>query len=114
MNTNDHIERKVEETLASLDGIRRAEPAPFFYTRLMARVERGEDTGMGHFISLISRPSFVIAAAVLFLILNGYILMGFLNGRKDLRSDDMSQSLAVEYSSAQNSASYFDNNSENP
>ena len=114
MSMNDHIDRKVEEALASLEGLQRAEPAPFFHTRLMARMDRSKDTGMDRVARVISRPVFVIVATVLFMILNGYILMGFLNGRKDLRSDDATQSLALEYGNGQNSVSYFDNNTENP
>jgi hypothetical protein len=114
MSMNDHIDRKVEETLASLDDLRRAEPAPFFHTRLMARMERTDELGMGGLLRIISRPAFVIAATVLFLALNGYILMGFLNGRKESRSEDVTQSLALEYGNGQNTVSYFDNNTENP
>jgi len=114
MKQDDHIDRKVEEALASLNGIRRAEPAPFFHTRLMARMERVNDLGMDRFVSFISRPVFVIAATLLFMMLNGYILFGFLNGQKDVRTEDSGQSLAVEYGNAQNNASYFDNNPDNP
>ncbi|MDP5122142.1 MAG: hypothetical protein NWQ46_11145 [Spirosomaceae bacterium] len=34
-----NIDKKIEETLNSLDGMNRAEPRPFFYTRLKARME---------------------------------------------------------------------------
>jgi hypothetical protein len=34
-----NIDKKIEETLNSLDGMNRAEPRPFFYTRLEARME---------------------------------------------------------------------------
>jgi hypothetical protein len=35
-----NIDRKKEDTLNSLDGVARAKPNPFFYTRLKARMER--------------------------------------------------------------------------
>jgi hypothetical protein len=34
------IDKKVEETLKSLDGVNQAEPNPFYYTRLKARMEK--------------------------------------------------------------------------
>ena len=34
-----NINKQIEETLNSLDGVNRAEPRPFFYTRLEARME---------------------------------------------------------------------------
>jgi hypothetical protein len=33
-------DQKVDETLKSLDGMNQAEPNPFYYTRLKARMER--------------------------------------------------------------------------
>jgi hypothetical protein len=40
MKKQQHIQEEVEKTLNSLDGIKRAEPKPFFYTRLQARMEQ--------------------------------------------------------------------------
>jgi len=37
--TDKHIEDLVEETLKAFDGIERAKPKPFLYTRLQARME---------------------------------------------------------------------------
>lgn len=37
--TNSHIEEEVRKTLESLDGMTGASPRPFFYTRLMAKME---------------------------------------------------------------------------
>jgi hypothetical protein len=34
------IEKEIEQTLQSLEGLKRADPMPFFYTRLEARMER--------------------------------------------------------------------------
>jgi hypothetical protein len=40
MEKSYKIEQQINETLNSLDGIRQAEPKPFYYARLKARMER--------------------------------------------------------------------------
>lgn len=59
-------EEEAERTLQSLEGIRRAEPNPFFYTRLQTRMEQKfvKKTGWQW------RPVYVYAALGLVLLLN--------------------------------------------
>jgi hypothetical protein len=40
MENFDNIENKIEETLKAFEGISQAEPSPFYYTRLKARMEK--------------------------------------------------------------------------
>ena len=42
MKHRDDIEKRVEETLNSLDGIKRASPQPWLFTRIKARLNREE------------------------------------------------------------------------
>lgn len=37
-----NINKHIEETLSALDEVKKAEPRPFFYTRLQARMEKEE------------------------------------------------------------------------
>ena len=74
MNKQPDIRKKVEATLESLDGIQRAEPTPYFFTRLKARLERDqkniwEKTGM-----FLARPAVAIAGLFFILALNAFIL----------------------------------------
>jgi len=39
MKQDPNIQKKVEEALSSLDGIQRAQPGPYFVTRLTARLQ---------------------------------------------------------------------------
>lgn len=74
MNKQSDIGRKVDKTLESLERIQKAEPMPFFYTRVRARLERYEKNVWEALGSLLSRP--VVAFAGLFFILglNAFIL----------------------------------------
>lgn len=66
-------ERKLEEILNSLDGIRRAEAPDFFYTRLKARMERGWDTPQPVAKKLF--PAYALAAVILLMLINVFLLL---------------------------------------
>jgi hypothetical protein len=66
---NNSIHNKVEETLNSLDSIKRAEPTPFFYTRLMARMSRVE-SGWEKFSGFIARPAVALAGIFMVVMIN--------------------------------------------
>ncbi len=68
------IQRKIEDALGSLDGIQPAEPAPFFYTRLMARIERKEKNVWETWSRVISRPAVALSTLVLVLFFNALVL----------------------------------------
>ena len=114
MTRKDHIERLVEETLSSLEGIQRAEPTPFFHTRLMARMEAGQASAMDRFVGLISRPAFAIATALVFLLLNGFILAGLLRNRQVNSTEEPGQSLAYEYTQSTPDNNFYANNPDHP
>lgn len=68
------IQKLVDETLDSLDGIQPAGPKPFFYTRLLGRLQREQKTVWETMGSFMSRPLVVAAGLCVVLIMNGFIL----------------------------------------
>ena len=114
MTRKEHIEQQVEATLSSLNGISRAEPAPFFHTRLMASMEAGRLTVTDQFARMISRPAFAITMALVFLLLNGVILVGLLRSRQGNTVEDPAQSLAYEYTHSTPNNTFYANNPEHP
>ena len=62
MDKRPDIEKKAEKALESLDNVKRAEPQPFFYTRLRAR-------------SYLARPAVAIVGLCLILAFNVVILV---------------------------------------
>jgi hypothetical protein len=89
---------QVEEILDSLTGIGKAEPRPFFYTRLQARMSAETDSSAwGRAVALISRPAVALAMLVVFLLVNGYILFNRVE-RDPVQAQEQSyQALAVEH-----------------
>jgi len=75
MQESNDINRKVERALESLDGISKAAPAPFLYTRIKARMSREEKTVWEKAGYFLARP--IVAVAILFLVLgsNAYIIL---------------------------------------
>ena len=78
MKHEDNIEKRVEETLNSLDGIKRATPQPWLFSRVKARLSREEaeeKTFWGAWASFLSRPVVVIAGLCLILLFNAALLL---------------------------------------
>jgi hypothetical protein len=74
MISKPELEKKIQQALESLDGIQRAEPRPFFYTRVIGRLQAGEKTIWETMGSFLSRPVVAVAGLCVILILNGFIL----------------------------------------
>jgi hypothetical protein len=75
MNKRPDIGKMVEKSLESLNGIERAEPQPFFYTRLKARLEREEKNVWELAGSFLARPAVAFVALCLILTFNVAILV---------------------------------------
>lgn len=74
MKQNKDIENAVQESLESLDDMRRASPRAYFYTRLRARLDR-EKSKWGEVAGFISRPVFAMAIIGTVLFVNAWILL---------------------------------------
>jgi len=75
MNKRPDIGKRVEKALESLDGIKRAEPQPFFYTRLKGRLERYEKNIWELAGSYLARPVVAVVSLCLILTFNIVILV---------------------------------------
>jgi len=74
MNKQSDIGKKVNETLQSLEGIKRAEVTSYFFTRLKARLERDDKNIWETIGSLLARPAVAVAGLCVILALNAFIL----------------------------------------
>jgi hypothetical protein len=90
MKMKNDIQNKVQQALDSLDGIQRAEPQPYFYTRLRARLQRNERTIWETMGSFMARPVVAVAGLCLILLMNAAILL------RQSNNDTTSPQLSVE------------------
>jgi hypothetical protein len=74
MNRQPDNGKKVDKTLESLDGIKRAEPQPFFYTRLTGRLQREEKSWWETTGSFLAKPVMVAICLGFILVFNAFIL----------------------------------------
>jgi len=74
MTQKNNMEKRINEALSSLDGIQRATPRPFFYTRLMAKIEQNEKGVWENVSSFITRPVMLFATVCIVLLLNVAVL----------------------------------------
>jgi hypothetical protein len=84
MKQQRDIEKRVEETLNSLDGIQRATPQPWLFSRVKAKLQQDQEeerTVWGTISSFLSKPAVAIAGLFLILFLNGVFLY---NQQKDV------------------------------
>lgn len=83
-----NYEEEITRTINSFDGVKKAEPSPFFYTRLKARMDSRKEERQWSF------PFIWKAALVMLLLANG--LTFYFLSSKDT-SEDPLQTLSAEY-----------------
>ncbi|RYG03066.1 MAG: hypothetical protein EOO02_09245 [Chitinophagaceae bacterium] len=80
MNTN----RKVDEVMQSLEGIRRAEAPPFIPGRVLQKIlDRKERSMWEKFAEMIARPSVAFALVFVVLLLNTYFFSFSTGGKNE-------------------------------
>lgn len=98
MNRKNQIESRIEEALNSLEGIQRATPGDFFYTRVTARLLREEATLWDKLVSFVAQPA--VALAVFFAVVLSNTLVIFNHQDKNntiVTSKTTEQNFAEEY-----------------
>lgn len=89
---------KIEETLASLDGMERAAAPGFFYTRLKARLEKELGYGGSPLLRLLTRPALALTVAVIVLLLNTAVIMQLRQHEPSAVATENSPVIAADYS----------------
>ncbi len=92
MKQKSDIEKRIEQTLESLNGIQRAEPQPWLYSRVQSRIRQEEDkTIWGTIGSFLARPVVAIAGLCLILLLNGLFVAEQANKSSSVSQNEQQQ-----------------------
>lgn len=86
---NKNIDKLIEETLDSVNDIKRAEAKPFLLTRINARMNNGSASVWEKAVWIISRPAVAFAGLCLILLIN---VMAMMNTADAKRTDNITQS----------------------
>lgn len=97
MKQKQYIDKLVEETLSSLDGLQKASPGPYFFTRVQARLNRVQNNVWEQTLSFLTKPA-VLAASVLAIILVDIIALTNLQSTENNQAAiEQAQVFAEEY-----------------
>lgn len=91
MKNQEEIERQINETLGVLEGIGRAEPRPFFQTRLEARMQQR----YAPLPKFMARPAFVWSFLALVVLLNVGVVIRY--SQKTVLEPQNANTFAKEY-----------------
>ena len=75
MTQQEKIQQEIEETLKSLDGVKRAEANPYLFTRIKARMNKRTGAWERTF-SFVSKPLVALAVLALVMAMNGWAFFG--------------------------------------
>jgi hypothetical protein len=91
MDQQNRVNKQIEEILNSVDGIVPADPGPFFYTRVVARLESREKNSWMRISAFLTRPSVAIASIVILVAVNLSVILNFQNDTPDLSDNSVAE-----------------------
>ena len=71
---DESLNRKIDEAMQSLDGIEKASPAPYFFTRLEARMQR-EKSAWERISSFVAKPVVAFVCICLIIVVNAAVIL---------------------------------------
>ncbi len=81
----EKFNQKIEETMRSFDGIEKASPRPFFFTRLEARMENQKSI-WEEISSFVAKPMIAISCICLVVMINAAVLFSSSNSSDSTNS----------------------------
>jgi hypothetical protein len=111
MKQKTEIEKKVEETLGSLEGLQRATPGHFFFTRVQARLHRSQKDVWEKMGAFFSRPVVVVTTISFILLINAWVVFKQAPTAATTATTQNEQAFAEEYNLAV--ATIYDYNNSN-
>jgi hypothetical protein len=110
MKKQEKIAHKIQEALASVDGIGRAEVKPFFFTRLEARLQNELQPSYGRFAFLANMKLNLAMLIIVFMFNVASVIFLSKENSNDIVDKSSLELFTEEYSSVTNT---YDNLNEN-
>ena len=105
MINNEQIQKEIEKTLQSLDGVKRAEANSFLFTRIKARMQKKDSQWEERTFSFLSRPAIAVAIVVLVMAVNAWAVWGS-SPVENPANDVVASELASEYNTVASVTNY--------
>ena len=104
----ENLNKKIEDAMSSLDGIKPASPDPFFFTRLEARMQR--ESGIWDKISsFVAKPIIAFACICLVIMINAAVIFSSTDEKKANNSQSNELATVDEYTQASSTLYEFVN-----
>lgn len=91
------FDKRIEDALRSFDGIKKASPGPFFYTRLEAHMQR-EKSIWEEISSFVARPLVAFASICMIIMINAAVIVSSEKSSKASSSQNNELATVDEYS----------------
>jgi hypothetical protein len=98
MNKQEQINKLVEEALDSVDDVQRAQPKPFLFTRINARINKASDSVWEKAEWLITRPAVAFSTLFLIAVINAGVVFNYKTATQTTTVDVAVQNTADEFS----------------
>ena len=92
----ENLNKKVEDAMRSLDGIKQASSDPFFFTRLEARMQR-ERGAWEKISSFVAKPIIAFACICLVIMINAVVIFSSTDSQKNTNSQSNELATVDEY-----------------
>jgi len=106
MEQNNFIQDQVKATMESIEGISKAGPRPFFYSRLHARMHRSTKNIWDELVVFLARPAVALAIILLVIFVN---TTAILQEQEFVSEQANEMTVSDEYAIASNSYSDYVN-----
>jgi hypothetical protein len=107
----NNTEENINDMINSLEGMQRATPGPFFFTRVSARLQREQRNSWQIIVRLIARPAIAITGLCVVLLINVWAVLNQ-SAVTASSAQNTEPALTDEYIIASNSLYYYENTSE--
>lgn len=95
---NQNLNKKIDKSMQSLDGLEKVSPRPFFFTRLEARMQR-EKSRWEAISSFVAKPIVAFACICLIIMINAAVILSSDSSKKLTDQQNSEQATADEYNS---------------
>ncbi|HXR82865.1 MAG TPA: hypothetical protein VN722_01020 [Hanamia sp.] len=92
----EKFNKKIDDVMQSLDGIEKASPNPFFFTRLEARMQR-EKSSWEKISSFVAKPVVAFACICLVIMINAWVILSSGNSQNSTNQQTNELATADEY-----------------
>ncbi len=105
---SENIFKKIEDAMQSIDGIKKAAPTHFFFTRLEARMQNKKNI-WEKITVFLAKPSIAIASICLILMINSFVLFSFLKIKNSASIQNNELAAIDEYSQVSTTLFEYEN-----